>query len=135
MAITTINLSDTVANLVTKTNTVSSELGDIDASSITGSNLVTVVNTLESRISSSTQFEFSPATSSYEIVDGAITYQKLNTGTNPGDGEVLSYNASNGRLEWVEPSLSGDQIVNIATSTPSISGGTVASDSAKITIP
>lgn len=135
MAITTINLSDTVANLVTKTNTVSSELGDIDASSITGSNLVTVVNTLESRISSSTQFEFSPATSSYEIVDGAITYQKLNTGTNPGDGEVLSYNASNGRLEWVEPSLSGDQIVNIATSTPSISGGTVASDSATITIP
>lgn len=135
MAITTINLSDTVSNLVTKTNTVSAELGDIDSATISGSNLVGVVNSLESRISSSTEFAYSPATDAYEIVDGSITFQKFNTQSTPGDGEVLAYNAAQGQLAWVEPSLTGDQIVNIATSTPSISGGTLGSDSATISIP
>lgn len=50
MAITTVNLSDPVSTWVTKTNTISGDLGDVDSLNTAAVDLVQAINNLESRI-------------------------------------------------------------------------------------
>jgi len=50
MAITTVNLSDPVSTWVTKTNTISTDLGDVDSLNTSAIDLVQAVNNLEARI-------------------------------------------------------------------------------------
>lgn len=50
MAVTTVNLSDPVSTWVTKTNTISGDLGDVDSLNTAAIDLVQAINNLESRI-------------------------------------------------------------------------------------
>ena len=50
MAVTTINLSDPVTTLVTKTNTISSNLGDVATLSTTATNLVAAINEINTQV-------------------------------------------------------------------------------------
>lgn len=50
MAVTTINLSDPVSTLVTKTNTISTNLGDIVTLETTATNLVAAINEVRDQI-------------------------------------------------------------------------------------
>jgi len=50
MAVTTVNLSDQVSTFVTKTNTISTDLGDIDSLSTSATDLVQAINNIDARI-------------------------------------------------------------------------------------
>lgn len=69
-----------------------------------------------------------------ELPNNSLVYGKLDVVSNPGAGEVLSYNATSDKLEWVSQAGSGDTIVNVNQAAPDISGGTFSGDSVNIVV-
>ena len=126
MPITTINFSDPVTSLVTKTNTISQNLGDIEELTVADDNTVDAINRLKSEIDTidTTIADFKDsveivdiARHSIRVVDagglGSLTYGAGGTitYTGPGQGDVrdlisldedadsvMSYDVANGRL-------------------------------------
>ena len=91
MAVTAINLSDPVSSLVTKTNTISGNLGDV-AQLVTGdSNVVDAINTVRQLVK---DFD-----DSSEIV--AIGRNSLSVNNDSASGLSLSYNSSTGVIKLV----------------------------------
>lgn len=91
MAITTINLTDPVSTLVTKTNSISGNLGDV-AQLITGdSNAVDAINTVYNQI-----YRFND---SAEIV--ALARGGLSVNNDSASGLSLTYNSSTGVIALV----------------------------------
>jgi len=92
MAITRINVSDKMISLVTKTNVISTGLGDVD-NLITGdSNVVDAINTVRDLV---TAFD-----DSAEIVN--ITRNAFSASNLGGDGSI-SYNSSTGVISYTGP--------------------------------
>ena len=86
MAITTVNLSDPVSTLVTKTNEISSNLGDKDAlATVATSSLVAAINEIQAKI---IQID-TPA----EIAQDVETYFQSN------DFDIGTINATNGSID------------------------------------
>lgn len=92
MAVTTINLSDPVSTLVTKTNTISTNLGDAAALETTATNVVAAINEVRDQIID--------IDDSAEIV--SIARGSLSVNNDAALGLSLSYNSSTGVI-----SLSG----------------------------
>lgn len=92
MAVTTINLSDPVSTLVTKTNTISTNLGDAAALETTATNVVAAINEVRDQIVD--------IDDSAEIV--TISRGGLSVNNDAALGLSLSYNSSTGVI-----SLSG----------------------------
>ena len=92
MAVTTINLSDPVSTLVTKTNTISTNLGDIVTLETTATNLVAAINEVRAQIID--------VDDSSEIV--TISRGGLSVNNDAALGLSLSYNSLTGVI-----SLSG----------------------------
>lgn len=91
MAVTVINLSDPVSSLVTKTNAISGNLGDV-AQLVTGdSNVVDAINTVRQLVAG---FD-----DSAEIV--AIGRNSLSVNNDSASGLSLSYNSSTGVIKLV----------------------------------
>lgn len=103
MAITVVNLSDPVSSLVTKTNTISGDLGDVALLTSGDSNAVDAINRLIARpVTDSAQVTViargslsstSPIT--YDSSSGQIGIG-LSVDNANGGGIVLSYNSSTG---------------------------------------
>ena len=89
MAVTTVNLSDQVATFVTKTNTISTDLGDIDSLNTSAADLVQAINNIDARSQDSS-----------EII--AIARGALSVEDSGALGLTLSYDSSSGQI-----SLSG----------------------------
>ena len=68
------------------------------------------------------------------LPDNSVVYGKLNVVSNPGDAEILSYNATSDKLEWIAQPGGGDTVVNVNQAAPDISGGTFSGDSVEIVI-
>jgi len=126
MALTIINFSDPVTSLVTKTNTISQNLGDIEELTVADDNTVDAINRLKSEIDAidTTILDFRDsaeivdiARHSIRVVDagglGSLTYGAggtiTYTGPDQGDirdlisldddaDSVMSYDVANGRL-------------------------------------
>ena len=77
MAITVINLTDPVSSLVTKTNTISGDLGDVDQLLSGDSNAVDAINQIFLRKSTDSAQVISLARSAISG-DGIITYDSAN---------------------------------------------------------
>ncbi len=92
MAVTTVNLSDQVATFVTKTNTISTDLGDIDSLNTSAADLVQAINNIDARIQH--------VDDSSEII--AIARGALSVEDSGALGLTLSYDSSSGQI-----SLSG----------------------------
>jgi hypothetical protein len=91
MAVTVINLSDPVSSLVTKTNTISGNLGDV-AQLVTGdSNVVDAINTVRQLVAG---FD-----DSAEIL--AIARNGLSVNNDSASGLSLSYNTSTGIIKLI----------------------------------
>lgn len=114
MAVTNINLTDEVSALVTKTNTISGDVGNI-TNVVTGdSNLVDAINTVRNT--------FNFIDDSSEVI--AIARSGLSTVSDSADGFTLAFDSDSGVI-----TLSG--IVPSTTVRSYISGdSTVAYDSA-----
>jgi len=68
-----------------------------------------------------------------KIADGEVPYNKLDVVANPGNDEVLSYSAGDGKLKWIGQT-GGSSSVNVGNVAPTISGGTISGDNATLTI-
>ena len=90
MAKTVINLSDTVTSWVSKTNTISDGLGDLDALSTGDSNVVDAINGINII-----------ATSAFADSDEV---KALISVTDAGGDGSLSYNSSTGVITYTGPS-------------------------------
>ena len=90
MAKTVINLSDTVTSWVTKTNTISNGLGDLDALSTGDSNVVDAINGINII-----------ATSAFADSDEV---KALISVTDAGGDGSLSYSSSTGVITYTGPS-------------------------------
>ena len=88
MAITTINLSDPVSTLVTKTNTISSNLGDVDQLATGDSNVVDAINTVRAAI-----IDIDDSSEIVAIARGAFSVEDSDA-----LGFTLSYDSDNGRI-------------------------------------
>ena len=91
MAITVINLSDPVTTLVTKTNTVSSNLGDIAQLTSGDSNVVDAINTVRAAIID--------IDDSSEIV--AIARGSFSVNNDSADGLSLAYDSDTGVISLI----------------------------------
>ena len=91
MAITVINLSDPVATLVTKTNTVSSNLGDIAQLTTGDSNVVDAINAVRAAIID--------IDDSSEIV--AIARGSFSVNNDSASGLSLSYDSDTGVISLI----------------------------------
>jgi len=90
MAVTTINLSDPVSTLVTKTNTISTNLGDAATLATTATNLVAAINEVRAQIIN--------VDDSSEIV--AISRGGLSVNNDSADASFsLSYSSSTGVIK------------------------------------
>lgn len=97
MAVTTINLSDPVSTLVTKTNTISTNLGDISTLVTGDANVVAAINTVRSIVN---RFD-----ESAEII--ALAREGVGVGLNSvfnadvndsATGLYLSYDSASGKI-------------------------------------
>jgi hypothetical protein len=86
MAITVINLSDPVSDLVTKTNIISGDLGDIALLTSGDSNAVDAINQLIAR----------PTTDSAQVV--SLARGSLSVDNTNGGAITLSYDSSSGSI-------------------------------------
>ena len=91
MAVTVINLSDPVSSLVTKTNTISNDLGDVAQLATGDSNVVDAINTIKQLVS--------PFDDSAEIL--AIARNGLSINNDSASGLSLSYNTSTGIIKLI----------------------------------
>lgn len=89
MAVTTINLSDPVSTLVTKTNTISGDLGDISTLVTGDDNVVDAINTVRSIVN-----RFDESAEIVAIARGGITVG----GGDSATGIYLTYDSDNGRI-------------------------------------
>lgn len=94
MAITTINLTDPVSTLITKTNTISSNLGDVVTLYTGSSSVVAAINTLEKFVGDS-------ATAI------AIARDGLSVNSSNGGGMVLGYDSSTGQISITSNLIGG----------------------------
>jgi len=91
MAVTVINLSDPVSTLVTKTNTISGDVGDV-AQLVTGdNNVVDAINALRAIVV--------PFDDSSEVI--AIARSGLSVNNDSASGLSLSYSSSTGIIKLV----------------------------------
>ena len=105
MAVTVINLSDPVSSLVTKTNTISGNLGDV-AQLVTGdSNVVDAINTVRQLVAG---FD-----DSAEIL--AIARNGLSVNNDSASGLSLSYSSSTGIIRLIG-GADGDTVKGYFTS-------------------
>ena len=91
MAKTVINLSDTVASLVIKTNTISDGLGDVAAIATGDSNVVDAINDINTRLSA---------------IDDTSEIRALISVTDAGGDGSLTYTAGTGVITYTGPSAS-----------------------------
>ena len=91
MAVTLINLSDPVSSLVTKTNTISNDLGDVAQLATGDSNVVDAINTIKQLVA--------PFDDSAEIL--AIARNGLSINNDSALGISLSYNTSTGIIKLI----------------------------------
>jgi hypothetical protein len=97
MAVTTINLSDPVSTLVTKTNTISTGLGDVSTLVTGDANVVAAINTVRSIVN---RFD-----ESAEIIalarEGTGIQSPLNIdGTDSHTGFFLTYDSASGTIAF-----------------------------------
>lgn len=99
MALTTINFSDPVTSLVTKTNTISRDLGDIEELTVADSNAVDAINRLKSEIDTidTTIGNFKDSAEIVIIARSAI--RRVDVG---GLGS-LAYSVSSGTITYTGP--------------------------------
>lgn len=102
MPITTINFSDPVTSLVTKTNTISQNLGDIEELTVADSNAVDAINRLKSEIDTidTTIGDFKDSAEIVIIARSAI--RRVDAG---GLGS-LAYSVSSGTITYTGPNQS-----------------------------
>ncbi len=97
MAVTTINLSDPVSTLVTKTNTISTDLGDVDALTSGLSNTVAAINDILIRTADSDTI--------IAIARNGLSENNIN-----GGGINLSYDSSTGQISITSNLIGGTGI-------------------------
>lgn len=91
MAVTTINSTDPVLTLVTKTNTISSNLGDVDALTNGEANLVLAINNLDSDISAAVGTGGGSGVSIATLDSDLGTVQQLVTSTKTSVVGAINY--------------------------------------------
>lgn len=156
MALTTINFSDPVTALVTKTNTISRDLGDVEELTVADSNTVDAINRLKSEIDAidTTIGNFKDSAEiviiarsairrvdagglgslAYSVSSGTITY----TGPTQGDirdlislsddaDSYMSYDVANGRLGILPNGIPTHKIRNDAINTFKLADDAVTS--------
>ena len=99
MAITVINLSDPVSDLVTKTNIISGDLGDVALLTSGDSNTVDAINRLIAR----------PTTDSDQVV--SLARGSLSVDNTNGGAITLSYDSSSGSI-GISNSLKSSATIN-----------------------
>ena len=121
MAKTTVNLTDTVTNWVTKTNQLSNTIGDLaNLNTTVDSDVVGAINELKSKtdLLESADITLS-ARSAIQVLDGG------------GDGN-LAYDSATGSLTYTGPSASEVRAHITANKGVSISSGEINIDSANV---
>jgi hypothetical protein len=105
MAVTTINLSDPISTLVTKTNTISSDVGDLSTLTTGDSSLTIAVNNLKSQIDL-LDSSLNLLDSAIDLLDSAgvtfIARSSFLVDNSGATGVSLAYDSATGRI-----SLSG----------------------------
>jgi len=91
MAVTTINLTDPVSTLVTKTNTISGDLGDVSTLVTGDSNVVAAINTVRSIVN-----RFDESAEIVAIARGGIVID----GTDSHTGFFLTYDSAAGTIAF-----------------------------------
>lgn len=91
MAVTTINLSDPVSTLVTKTNTISTDLGDVSTLVTGDANVVAAINTVRSIVN-----RFDESAEIIAIARGGIVID----GTDSHTGFFLTYDSASGTIAF-----------------------------------
>jgi hypothetical protein len=91
MAVTTINLSDPVSTLVTKTNTISGDLGDVSTLVTGDANVVAAINTVRSIVN-----RFDESAEIIAIARGGIVVDATDSHT----GFFLSYDSASGTIAF-----------------------------------
>lgn len=92
MAITRVNLSDKMVALVTKTNIISADVGDVDNLVTGDSNVVDALNTVRAIVGA-----FDDSSEIVSITRGAFSATNIG-----GDGSI-SYNSSTGVISYTGP--------------------------------
>jgi len=105
MAKTVINLSDPVTSLVTKTNTISDNLGDIAIITTGDSNVVDAINTVKDQIDS-IDGRIDNINGRLSLIDSAPEIRAFISVTDAGGDGSLSYSSSTGVITYVGPSAS-----------------------------
>ena len=111
MAKTIINLSDPVSVFVSKTNTISSHIGDITALTVGGSvdsDIVQAINHLNSNIQSSAQI---------------IATAK--SGLQKDSANAIGFDSSQGRFFVPTGTINSDMLENLAVTTPRIAADAI----------
>ena len=97
MAITTVNLSDPVSTWVTKTNTISTDLGDVDSLNTSAIDLVQAINNLESRV-----YRFDDSAEIIALAREATGIElPFNVNNDGAAGLSLAYNSAAGTLSLI----------------------------------
>lgn len=97
MAITTVNLSDPVSTWVTKTNTISTDLGDVDSLNTSAIDLVQAINNLESRV-----YRFDDSAEIIALAREATGIElPFNVNNDSASGLSLAYDSTAGTLSLI----------------------------------
>jgi len=97
MAITTVNLSDPVSTWVTKTNTISTDLGDVDSLNTSAIDLVQAINNLESRV-----YRFDDSAEIIALAREATGIElPFNVNNDSASGLSLAYDSAAGTLSLI----------------------------------
>jgi hypothetical protein len=97
MAITTVNLSDPVSTWVTKTNTISTDLGDVDSLNTSAIDLVQAINNLESRV-----YRFDDSAEIIALAREATGIElPFNVNNDSASGLSLAYDSTDGTLSLI----------------------------------
>ena len=111
MAVTVINLSDPVSTFVTKTNTVSSDVGDKSALTTTAkSNLVVAINEINTQLAK---------------VDSADVVQLIKASLQKDSANGIGFDSAQGRFFVPIGTINTDMIENLAVTTPRIAADAV----------
>lgn len=91
MAVTTINLSDPVSTLVTKTNTISTDLGDVSTLVTGDANVVAAINNVRNIVN-----RFDESAEIVAIARGGIVIDETDSHT----GFFLTYDSASGTIAF-----------------------------------